>query len=83
MSTAPTQPDASPHVSPGDSSQSSGAIVPTAGHTDFDGETEARNNTEAAVAHWHRQFIAVDGETTISRADNAGGGDAPGLALVP
>ena len=49
MSAAPTCPDASPHVSPGDSSQSSGAIVPTAGHTDFDGETEARNNTEAAV----------------------------------
>ena len=49
MSAAPTRPDASPHVSPGDSSQSSGAIVPTAGHTDFDGETEASDNTEAAV----------------------------------
>ena len=49
MSAAPTGPDASPHVSPGDSSQSSGAIVPTAGHTDFDGETEASDNTEAAV----------------------------------
>ena len=49
MSAAQTCPDASPHVSPGDSSQSSGAIVPTAGHTDFDGETEASDNTEAAV----------------------------------
>ena len=47
MSTAPTQPDASPYVSPGDSNQSSGAIVPIAGR--FDGKTEASDNTEAAV----------------------------------
>ena len=50
MSTSPTPTDASPRVSPGDSSQSSGAIVPIAGHTDFDGETEASENTEAAAS---------------------------------
>ena len=50
MSTAPTQPDASPYVSPGDSNQSSGAIVPIAGHTDFNGETEARDTTAYSVS---------------------------------
>ena len=54
MSRTPTHPDASPH-SPGDSNKQSGAIVPTEGHTDFDGETEARDKTKAAVQRTTRE----------------------------
>ena len=64
MSVAPTPPNASPHVSRGDSSQPSGAIVPTAGHTNFDGETEARDTTEAAV-----QGTNLNGGSLLSMAN--------------
>ena len=66
MSTAPTQPDASPHVSPGDSSQSSCAIVPIVGHMDFDGETEASDNTEA-VAPKGRSLLSMGKQRALAR----------------